>query len=173
MWAKFALVLLSAFDMYLLQGGFRFVKYFFGPGIPFFETEEFSADKLIEQRGFILLSQNSLSDVVARHVVNPKCTVYRHNFNNALYFNISYYNVFGHMNHTVFVNHSSILSYNGTWRDNKIHGCGEIRYTNGEIYIGPHVNGVPEGVGAHRDLWGNIYRGTFNKGLRNGLYTLG
>ena len=58
--------------------------------------------------------------------------------------------------------------YEGTVRDEKIHGEGKLTFPDGRIYVGEFADGQIEGEGIYTYPDGRSYVGEFRKGTRNG-----
>lgn len=59
-------------------------------------------------------------------------------------------------------------TYEGTFKENKMHGSGKFMWVNGQVYEGEFVNDLREGYGIMRYIDGSIYDGNWSKGLRHG-----
>ena len=60
-------------------------------------------------------------------------------------------------------------TYEGEFKDNKMHGFGKSVLSDGSSYIGYYVDGLSEGLGEGKYSNGDVYRGAFVHGNRHGL----
>jgi hypothetical protein len=56
-------------------------------------------------------------------------------------------------------------------RENQLHGGGEFRWSNGDVYSGRYLNGKRSGFGRMTFANGNSYTGTWKNGLYHGQGT--
>lgn len=59
-------------------------------------------------------------------------------------------------------------TYEGTFKDNKMHGSGVFHWVNGQIYEGEFANDLRQGYGIMRYIDGSIYDGHWSRGLKHG-----
>ena len=59
-------------------------------------------------------------------------------------------------------------NYIGDFKDDKMHGKGELTFPNGSVYKGDFENGTSHGWGVFSYHDGAVYKGEFNNGIRNG-----
>ncbi|KAJ1441186.1 hypothetical protein B484DRAFT_442842 [Ochromonadaceae sp. CCMP2298] len=66
----------------------------------------------------------------------------------------------------------SFKSYDGQWREGKIHGQGIMEYSTGDVYEGQYVDGRKHGQGFYRWTSGNSHEGQWmdDKQHGHGLY---
>ncbi len=59
-------------------------------------------------------------------------------------------------------------TYDGDFKDGKLHGQGKIVWPDGVVYEGMLKNGLKHGRGVHTLADGSVYEGNFRKGLKDG-----
>mmetsp|Transcript_1233 Transcript_1233/g.3681 ORF Transcript_1233/g.3681 Transcript_1233/m.3681 type:complete len:363 (-) Transcript_1233:25-1113(-) len=59
-------------------------------------------------------------------------------------------------------------SYDGLWKDGKMHGAGTYKFADGMLYVGHFVNGQPEGEGKAQYPGGTTYNGHWKNGKHDG-----
>lgn len=65
-----------------------------------------------------------------------------------------------------------IATYQGEWRACRMHGWGEMRYANGDAYVGEFHRSLPQGRGTYTvKADGSAYEGDFREGKQHGRGT--